>query len=197
MSSKIVAIAGGSGSGKTTLAKKICQIIGTQKCVILSQDHYYKDQSHHFDKDGGAVNFDHPNSLDFELLYDHLVQLKNGVSVKVPVYDFVTHSRKSSYELLTSASVIVVDGTLLFSQKNICELVDHKVFVDVPESLRYQRRLKRDVVERGRTPDGVYKQFVSQVKPMHDQFIEPTKVIADTIANDEFDVQSFCNIIVL
>jgi uridine kinase len=192
----IVAIAGGSGSGKTTLARKIRQNLGQDKCSILSQDHYYHDQSHKFDGDGGSVNFDHPSSLDFDLLAEHLGQLKKGLSIQVPVYDFVTHRRKKEYELMFPSSVIVLDGTLLFSQPKILEKLDYKLFVDVPESVRFERRLKRDVQERGRTPDGVRKQFESQVKPMHDQFIEPSKKFADHLTHDHFDVNSFCNIIV-
>lgn len=192
----IVAIAGGSGSGKTTLARKICQSLGYDKCSILSQDHYYLDQSHKFDGDGGAVNFDHPSSLDFDLLAEHLEQLKKGLSIKVPVYDFVTHRRKEESELMIPSPVIVVDGTLLFSQPKILEKVDHKLFVDVPESVRFERRLRRDVQERGRTPEGVRKQFEAQVKPMHDEFVEPSKKFADHLTHDHFDVNSFCNIIV-
>ncbi len=191
----IIGIAGGSGSGKTTLAKKICQQVGVDQCAILSQDHYYHDQSKKFDGDGGSVNFDHPSSLDFDLLAQHLDQLKNGKSIDVPVYDFVTHSRKSSSEKLAPVPVVVVDGTLLFSQPQILAKVDHKLFVDVPEEIRFQRRLRRDVEERGRTPEGVKKQFLAQVKPMHDKYVEPSKKFADYLTHDNFNVADFCNII--
>lgn len=195
MKSIIVAIAGGSGSGKTTLARKICQRLGFDSCSILSQDHYYLDQSNKFDGDGGSVNFDHPDSLDFNLLAEHLVALKQGLPVHVPVYDFVTHSRKPSLEPMLPSPVIVVDGTLLFSQPQILENVDYTIFVDISEEVRFKRRMKRDVQERGRTESGVTKQFLAQVKPMHDQFVEPSKKHAKHLANDTFDVEGFCNII--
>ncbi len=191
----IIGIAGGSGSGKTTLAKKICQQFGFDQCAILSQDHYYHDQSKKFDGDGGSVNFDHPSSLDFDLLAQHLEQLKKGQPIEVPVYDFVTHSRKPISEKMNPVPVVVVDGTLLFSQPQILNKVDHKLFVDVPENVRFERRLRRDVEERGRTPEGVKKQFLAQVKPMHDQYVEPSKKFADHLTRDNFDVASFCNII--
>lgn len=195
MKSSIIAIAGGSGSGKTTLAKKICGFLGDNRCGILSQDNYYKDQSKKFDGDGGAVNFDHPSSIDFDLLSTHIQKLKKGETVEVPRYDFVTHSRLPESDKMDPVAVIIVDGTLLLSQTQLLNDFDHKVFVDVPEPIRFQRRLKRDVQERGRTPEGVQKQYALQVKPMHDAFVEPSKKEADHLADDNFDIESFCNII--
>ncbi len=174
MRSFIVGIAGGSGSGKTTLARELREILG-DRAAILYQDSYYIDQSHRFDGDGGSVNFDHPESLEFDLLAKHLDQLRQGQAIEVPQYDFATHTRLSSTTRFAPSEVVILDGTLLLSQPVIRERLDLCVFVDTAESLRFQRRLNRDVRERGRTEDGVRRQFEKQVKPMHDLFVEPSK----------------------
>lgn len=171
----VIAIVGGSGSGKTTLAKKIQKQFGKESCVILSQDSYYIDQSHKFDRDGGAVNFDHPSSLEFSLLAKHIEHLKSGNDIEVPIYDFPTHKRLTKTETLRHHPMILVDGTLVLSQKELLPLFDESIFIDVDEDTRFQRRLKRDIEERGRTPEGVRDQFYKQVKVMHDEFVEPSK----------------------
>jgi uridine kinase len=171
----VVAIVGGSGSGKTTLAKKLQQEFGEKDCVILSQDSYYIDQSHKFDRDGGAVNFDHPSSLEFTLLAKHLERLKSGSDIEVPIYDFPTHKRLLKTEPLRHHPMILVDGTLVLSQKQLLPFFDESIFIDVDEDTRFQRRMKRDIEERGRTPEGVREQFYKQVKVMHDEFVEPSK----------------------
>src|SRR5690606_37607181 len=155
--------AGGSGSGKTTLAEALNAALG-ERSAILYQDSYYIDQSHRFDGDGGSVNFDHPESLEFSLLARHLRELKAGTPVEVPCYDFATHKRQLATQSFKCCQVVIVDGTLLLSQREICAALDLAVFVDTREDLRYERRLARDVSERGRTPDGVLKQFTRQVK---------------------------------
>jgi uridine kinase len=157
---------------------------------VLYQDSYYIDQSHRFDGDGGAVNFDHPDSLEFSLLAAHLLSLKQRCAVEVPQYDFATHSRLASTERFETCDVVIVDGTLLLSQDEICRALDLKVFVDTDEDLRFSRRLERDVRERGRTPEGVRKQFSLQVKPMHDQFVEPSKAKADLLFAGERSIDS-------
>jgi len=187
----ILGIAGGSGSGKTTLAKRVSRAIGSDYCSILSQDNYYIDQSARFDRDGGAVNFDHPSSLDFDLLAKHLSDLKKGKSIEVPRYDFKTHTRLRETEILLPKKVIILDGILILYPENVRKLIDIKVFVEIPEEVRFQRRLKRDIEERGRTKEGVTEQFFNQVKPMHDLFVEPSKKYADYIAHDDFDVDAF------
>ncbi len=176
----VVGIAGGSGSGKTTLALELLKLLGSS-AKVLYQDSYYIDQSHRFDGDGGSVNFDHPDSLEFSLLATHLRSLKQRRAVEVPQYDFATHSRLARTECFEPCDVVIVDGTLLLSQPQICRALDLKVFVDTDEDLRFSRRLDRDVRERGRTPDGVRKQFSLQVKPMHDEFVEPSKIHADLL----------------
>ena len=180
----IIGVAGGSGSGKTTFARRLVKSLGNENCAVLAQDSYYIDQSDKFDKDGGAVNFDHPSALDFDLMAQHLQELKSGQSVEVPIYDFATHSRKIETTSFPPKKVIFVDGILIFSQEVILPTLDFKIFVDCPEQLRFDRRLKRDVVERGRTPEGVKEQFTKQVKPMHDQFVEPSKDVADELVNE-------------
>lgn len=189
----IIGITGGSGSGKTTLAKKIQDFLGTKSSVVISQDSYYIDQSKKFDGDGGSVNFDHPSSLDFELLASHILALKEGKPIEIPIYDFKTHSRSKEVHRIEPRELIIIDGTLILSQKNICDNLDIRIFVDIPEDVRFMRRLKRDVKERGRTEEGVRKQFFSQVKPMHDEFVEPSRQYSDYIADDFFDVEAFVN----
>lgn len=181
----IIGIAGGSGSGKTTFARRLLDALGKENCSILGQDSYYIDQSHRFDKDGGAVNFDHPDSLDFPLMAEHFKQLKKGQDIEVPVYDFATHTRGSKANSLEVKKYILVDGILLFSQDIVLPHLDIKIYIDCPEELRFQRRLDRDVRERGRTPEGVKEQFLKQVKPMHDQFVETSKKLSDDIVNVE------------
>jgi uridine kinase len=186
---QLVGVSGGSGSGKTTFARDLAAALGPGSCAILSQDHYYIDQSAKFRGDGENVNFDHPEALDFILLAQHLADLKRGLAIQVPIYDFVTHKRLPETEGFSAVSVVILDGTLILSQPNIRQHFDHGVFVDAPENVRFERRLKRDVAERGRTPEGVLKQFNRQVKPMHDQFVEPSKAHATSIISglDSFD----------
>jgi uridine kinase len=180
---KIIAVAGGSGSGKTYFARELTKRLGDQKSFVLYQDSYYKDQSDKFDFDGGSVNFDHPKSIDFELLSEHIGKLKNGKPINIPHYDFATHSRINSNHFQQAKPVIIVDGILILSQAKLRNLFDFSIFVHTPESTRYERRLSRDVKERGRTPAGVKKQFDNQVKPMHDKFVEPSKEFASLISS--------------
>jgi uridine kinase len=180
----VIAIVGGSGSGKTTLAKKILSLLGERDGVILGQDSYYIDQSARFDRDGGAVNFDHPDSLEFSLLGSHLKELKNGQNIEVPVYDFASHKRLVKTETLQHRPVILVDGTLILSQSPLLPLFDESIFLEVDEDTRFQRRLRRDVQERGRKPEGVREQFFKQVKVMHDEFVEPSKVESSILIRD-------------
>lgn len=154
---------------------------------ILAQDHYYRDQSSQFDEDGGAVNFDHPSAIDFELLQHQLELLAQGQTVEVPRYDFATHRRLNEPENFSASPVIILDGTLLLSHEGIRDFFDLSVFLEVPESIRFDRRLQRDTRERDRCPSGVYKQFFTQVKPMHDQFVQPSKSFAEHIMNDPRD----------
>jgi uridine kinase len=180
----IIGVAGGSGSGKTHFAKELQRMLGDAHCSILYQDNYYIDQSAKFDGDGGSVNFDHPNSLDFSLLAQGLRVLKSGQALQIPIYDFVTHSRKKETLLGEPKKVIIVDGILILHSHEVRAELDETIFFDTPEQLRFQRRLDRDVHERGRTAEGVKRQFDLQVRPMHDQFVEPSKLHAHTIVKD-------------
>lgn len=181
---KIIAISGGSGSGKTTFARDLKDALGSG-CSILYQDSYYIDQSEKFDKDGGAVNFDHPDALEFSLLAHHLGLLKKGQKIEVPIYDFATHTRKSDTVILNPCPYILVDGILILSQKELHPHFDLSIYVDTCEQVRFERRLRRDVEERGRTPQGVEDQFYAQVAPMHDLFVEPSKNYASRILSGE------------
>lgn len=180
----IIGVAGGSGSGKTHFAKELQRILGDDHCTILYQDNYYIDQSAKFDGDGGTVNFDHPSSLDFALLAGGLKKLKSGQAVEIPIYDFVTHSRKRETILGEPKKVIIVDGILILHSQEVRAQCDETIFFDTPETLRFERRLNRDVIERGRTPEGVKKQFELQVRPMHNEFVEPSKVHAHAVIKD-------------
>lgn len=185
----VIGIAGGSGSGKTTMARLIRDHYGRDNCTVIFQDSYYKDQSEQFDHEGGAVNYDHPDSIEFSLLVEQLIELKSGKGIEVPYYDFATHKRKNETLLTQPKRIILIDGILIFSQKDLKQEMDLKIFIDAPESVRFQRRLSRDVKERGRSEEGVHKQFFSQVKPMHDLFVEPEKFNSDLVLDGECPLQ--------
>ena len=186
----IIGIAGGSGSGKSTIARLIQESLGDETCCVLQQDSYYHDQSRRFDHDGGSVNFDHPDSVDFRLLADHLEDLKAGRSVGVPVYDFGTHSRLQGTNVVTARSVILVEGILVLSSEEVRPYLDLKIFVDAAEPIRLERRVQRDTRERGRDRAGVERQFHEQVRPMHDLFVEPARSFADRVCSGEGDMKS-------
>ena len=179
----ILGVAGGSGSGKTYFAKALKDSLGDYAKIIY-QDNFYFDQSHRFDHDGGAVNFDHPDSLDLKLLAKCLADLKSGLSTNIPIYDFKSHTRRKDQLHIAPCRIVIVDGILIFHPDYLRLQFDEMIFFDTPESLRFQRRLERDVNERGRTPEGVHAQFFKQVKPMHDQFVEPSKAYANVIVKD-------------
>jgi uridine kinase len=184
---QIIGISGGSGSGKTTFAKGLQSLLGDRRSAILAQDSYYIDQSAHFKGDGENVNFDHPSALDFSLLSSHLESLRAGQPIEVPIYDFASHTRSPSTLRLEPHPVILLDGTLILSQDKIRPHLMASIFIDASETVRYQRRFKRDLIERGRQPEGIKKQFERQVKPMHDLFVEPSKSHASEIISGERD----------
>jgi uridine kinase len=184
-SAVVIGVAGGSGSGKTTFARLLQARLGDSLCAIISQDAYYRDRHKYFDRDGGQVNFDHPDSLEFELLIHHLHELRKGHGIQIPTYDFVTHSRLPTVEAFLWRPVVIVDGILLLTQSELRPMLDFAYFIETSEDLRFQRRLKRDVLERGRTREGVQNQFYHHVKPMHDLFVEPSRKFADRIVSGE------------
>lgn len=187
---KIIAIAGGSGSGKTFFAEALHKRLGTEKATLIYQDNYYKDQSHKFDHDGGAVNFDHPEAIDFNLLNKQLNKLKTNQTIQVPIYEFATHKRLEKTIEVAPTPVIIIDGILILTQEELRETFDISVYIETPEEIRFQRRMNRDIHERGRSKEGVIAQFEKQVKPMHNEFVEPSKEYADFI-NSGTDMEAF------
>jgi uridine kinase len=177
----VIGIAGGSGSGKTTVAQEILQRVGPDRIAFLQHDSYYKDISGLPPAQKAEVNFDHPNSLETELLTQHIASLRNGKSVEVPIYDFSTHSRTSQTYTVQSRKVIVVEGILIFTEADLRNMFDLKIFVDTDADLRFIRRLERDITERGRTTESVVRQYQATVRPMHLEFVEPSKRYADVI----------------
>ena len=188
MSGRVVAIAGGSGSGKTSLALALVKAIGEDRCLLLAQDDYYHDQSKKFDGDGGSVNFDHPDATDFSLMSENIKDLVTGKRVEIPQYDFVTHTRKPKPLIVEPKDIIVLDGILLLANKTLTELFNVSIFVDVPEGVRFSRRKKRDIEERGRSVEGIENQLKNQVRPMHNQFVEPFKGNVDLLVNGESSI---------
>jgi uridine kinase len=175
----IVAIAGGSGSGKTTIMQKIANEFPS-KVVTISQDSYYKDLAHLTLKERAEVNFDHPNSLDFDLLKEHLLTLKEGNSIEIPIYDFASHTRVGT-KTIESNQIIIIEGVLILAVPEVRELFDFKLFVDTDADLCFIRRATRDINERGRDLEGVKKQYLATVHPMFLSFVEPSKRFADLI----------------
>jgi len=177
----VIGIAGGSGSGKTTVAQEILNRVGPSRIAFLQHDAYYKDLSGLPPTQRAAVNFDHPNSLETELLITHVETLKNGEQVEVPIYDFATHSRTDESFSVIPRGVILVEGILIFVEAALRKLFDVRIFVDTDDDIRFIRRLERDIAERGRTTESVIKQYLSTVRPMHLEFVEPSKRYADVI----------------
>ena len=177
----VIGIAGGSGSGKTTVAQSILQRVGPDRISFLQHDAYYKDLSGLPPTQRAEVNFDHPNSLESELLTQHICSLRDGHAVEVPIYDFSTHSRTRQTYTVQPRGVILVEGILIFSDPALRELFDVKIFVDTDSDLRFIRRLERDIAERGRNTESVIKQYLTTVRPMHLEFVEGSKRYADVI----------------
>lgn len=177
----VIGIAGGSGSGKTTVAQEILQRVGPDRIAFLQHDAYYKDLSGLPPAQRAAVNFDHPHSLDTELMTRHIEQLKNGEPAEIPIYDFATHTRTKQTFTVQPRTVILIEGILIFVEPALRNICDVKIFVDTDSDIRFIRRLQRDIAERGRTEDMVVKQYLSTVRPMHMEFVEPSKRYADVI----------------
>ena len=181
MTTLIVGIAGGSGSGKTTVARKVAERLTDVSVASVSMDAYYRNMTQLTLGERKQLNWDHPDVLDIELLGDHLEALARGEMIRKPVYDFVNHLRSSRTEVVASADVIVVDGILLFWDARIRELCDLKIFVDVEADIRLIRRVRRDMRVRGREVKDILDQYLHTVRPMHEEFVEPSKHFADVI----------------
>lgn len=177
----IIGIAGGTGSGKTTVAKKIAQALPQASVAFLDMDGYYRNFAHLLMDDRRQINWDHPEAFDLDLFVSHLEQLARGEPVEKPVYDFTTHVRSSRTERITPADVIVVDGILLFVDERVRALCDVKVFVDADPDIRLVRRIRRDMSERDRPLEEILQQYLTTVRPMQQQFVEPSKRYADII----------------
>ncbi|RCK76365.1 MAG: Uridine kinase [Anaerolineae bacterium] len=177
----VIGIAGGSGSGKTTVANMIIQHVGAEKIAYLPHDAYYKDLSNLPEAQRHLINFDHPNSLETSLLIQHVIQLKRGQAIELPIYDFRIHCRTNQTQRIEPKAVIIVEGILIFVEAELRELFDVKIFVDTDPDIRFIRRLQRDILERGRSTESVIQQYLSTVRPMHLEFVEPSKRYADII----------------
>ena len=177
----IIGIAGGTGSGKTTVVNKILKQLNSDDVGVIYQDSYYRDLSHLPIEERAKYNFDHPRAVDFDLLYEHLLRLKNGETVEQPVYSFIHHNRTGDTILTHPKKVMIVEGILIFNDKRLRDLFDLKIYVHADADERLIRRIRRDIVERGRTVEDVLSKYQSTLKPMHEQFIEPTKTYADII----------------
>lgn len=177
----VIGVAGGTGSGKTTVAHRILDRVGAENITYIPHDAYYKDLSHLSHEERSQVNFDHPDSLETELLVAHLKRLRRGEAVDIPVYDFKTHTRTSETEHVVPAPIIIVEGILIFAEAELRALFDVKLYIDTDADIRLIRRLQRDVEERGRTFASVIEQYLRTVRPMHMEFVEPSKRHADVI----------------
>ena len=177
----VIGICGGTGSGKTTITNRLSRELADSGVLVLQQDHYYKDLSHLPLEERSQRNFDHPNALDAELFIEHVRQLKDGSSIDRPVYDFTQHRRVQETVRLESQPAILVEGILIFENEALRNLMDIKIFVDTDADLRFIRRLVRDIRDRGRTLESVIEQYQKTVRPMHLEFVEPSKRYADII----------------
>ncbi len=177
----VIGIAGGSGSGKTTLARLIMERIGPESIAFLPHDAYYRDFSHLPPEERLQVNYDHPNTLETELLIEHIRALKAGKAVDRPLYDFTTHARRPEKVRVEPRPILLVEGILVLAEPALRRLFDLKLYVDTDPDIRFIRRLQRDVRERGRTPEMVIEQYMRTVRPMHLEFVEPSKRYADLI----------------
>jgi uridine kinase len=177
----VVGVAGGTGSGKSTVAREILRRAGTDLISLIQHDAYYKDLGDLPAAQRTMQNFDHPDALDNDLLIAHLLELKAGRAVDVPVYDFTTHTRTSETRRVGPNRVILLEGILIFADVTLRRLMDVKIYVDTDADIRFIRRLERDIAERGRTMDSVIRQYLATVRPMHQEFVEPSKRYADVI----------------
>lgn len=176
-----IGVAGGTASGKTTVSRKILEAVQAEHLAYLQHDAYYRDLSHLPFEERQAFNFDHPDSLENELLIAHLELLQQGQPIEAPVYNFAQYVRTEERILIQPKPVILVEGILIFADKTLRQLMDLKIYVDTPDDLRFIRRLQRDVLERGRTVEHVIEQYLDTVRPMHLEFVEPSKRHADVI----------------
>lgn len=183
-SSILIGIAGGTGSGKTSIANYLLKKFGSDQLIVIEQDSYYKNNSALSIDERNQQNFDHPDAIDIELFNKQLVSLLSGKSVEIPIYDFSIHNRRNQRQFVKPCRIIVIEGILTLYFDSLRKLMNIKVFVDTPDNIRFTRRLSRDVKERGRTIKSVTNQYEKTVKPMYDQFVKPSRDLADIIITD-------------
>jgi uridine kinase len=181
MSSFVIGVAGGSGSGKTTVVRRIVDSLGPEHVTLLDHDRYYRDRNDLRLEERASLNYDHPDSLETDLMVHHVRELRAGRAVEAPRYDFTRHARLAEKDLIAPRRALIVEGILIFTDAALRDLMDIKVFVDTDSDTRFIRRLQRDVAERGRTMESVIDQYQTTVKPMHLEFVEPSKRYADVI----------------
>lgn len=181
MKQLVIGIAGGTGSGKTTVTNKILERLDRDRVAVIQHDSYYKDLSLHGDVPPSEVNFDHPDSLETDLLIRHIRNLRDGCPVEQPVYNFTTHRRLPGTRTVDPKEIIIIDGILIFVERSLRELMDIRIFVDTDADERLIRRIRRDILERGRSVESVMDQYMKTVKPMHLEFVEPSKHWAEVI----------------
>lgn len=177
----VIGVAGGTGSGKSTLVRQLQEAFAEDEVVTLCHDYYYKGYKNLTYEERTRLNYDHPQSFDTEMMVEHIRTLKDGVPIERPVYSFVEHNRLEETVRVMPSKVLIIDGILIFENKQLRDLMDMKVYVDTDADLRLARRLLRDVRERGRTMESVVEQYINTVKPMHEEFVEPSKKYADVI----------------
>ena len=195
----IIGICGGTGSGKTTIARAIVDSVGARNVILIEQDSYYKNLADMPLDERHQANFDHPEAIDGDMLVDHIKSLKQGESIEMPLYDMVTHTRRDETETFVPKPVVIVEGILIFAEPRILDLLDVRVFVDTPDDVRLMRRLRRDIIERGRTFERTLEQYERTIRPMHFEFVEPSKRHADIIipegSNTGVTVEFLCSMV--
>ncbi len=195
----IIGICGGTGSGKTTIARSIVDAVGAGNVVLVEQDSYYRNLTDMPLDERHQANFDHPDSLDSDMLVNHILRLKQGLSIEMPLYDFKTHTRSDQIEVIKPRPVVIVEGILIFAEPRVLDLLDVRVFVDTPDDIRLMRRLRRDINERGRTFERTLEQYERTIRPMHYEFVEPSKRHADIIipegAQTGVSVEFLCGLV--
>lgn len=179
--SLVIGIAGGTGSGKTTIANYVLETVGPENIAFLPHDAYYRDLASLSQEERAQVNFDHPSSLETELLIEHVTKLRDGETIQLPSYDFKTHTRTKATIEITPQPIILIEGILIFAEPDLRKLFDLRIYVDTDADIRFIRRLKRDIEERGRTTQSVINQYMETVRPMHLEFVEPSKRYASVI----------------
>ena len=195
----IIGICGGTGSGKTTIARSIAETVGRDRVVLVEQDSYYRNFGDLPLDERHQANFDHPDSIDSDMLVNHQIRLKQGLTVEMPVYDMRTHTRTDNIELIQPRPIVVVEGILIFSEPRVLDLIDIRIFVDTPDDVRLMRRMRRDIEERGRTWQMTLDQYERTIRPMHFEFVEPSKRHAHIIipegSNSGITVDFLCGMI--